>query len=182
MLKIGIFENNVDWLITKGKKSLRKNMGKRKRTQGFLLVVCPCLFCPLTLYSSLWYMRACFQFVRKTWLQNKGMELNQSGSLSPVIILSGNPFLKCILLKTDYDSLFPFSHDERMFQKHSALKLWNFLLNFIADWLINHFWVIYLLLEQLKMLLPSLSGWLTFLCTCRKKSSRVLLNWSYRFL
>lgn len=182
MLKIGIFENNVDWLITKGKKKFKKKCGKKKTNTRFsigslsLSILSSYIVLIVMIYESL------FSVCQKTWLQNKGMELNQSGSLSPVIILSGNPFLKCILLKTDYDSLFPFSHDERMFQKHSALKLWNFLLNFIADWLINHFWVIYLLLEQLKMLLPSLSGWLTFLCTCRKKSSRVLLNWSYRFL
>lgn len=82
-----------------------------------------------------------FSVCQETWLQNRGRELNQSGSLNPVIILSGNPFFKCILLKTDYDSHFPFSHNKRMFMKHSALKLWNYLLNSIANWLINHFWL-----------------------------------------
>lgn len=126
----------------------------------------------LSLYTVLIFViyESLFLVCQEIWLQNGRMELDQSGSRRPVIILSGNPFLKCIPLKTDYDSCFPFSHHKRVFQKLNALKLRNFLLNSTPNWLINHFQLICLTLEQLKMLLPSPSWWLTFLCTCREKS------------
>lgn len=91
---------------------------------------------PYTLLIFVTY-ESLFLVCQEIWLQNRGMELDQSRSPSPVIILSGNPFIKCILLKTDYASCFPLSYHKRVFQKLVALKLRNLLLHSIPkliDW------------------------------------------------